>query len=72
MVPKARSYTVRVGRIISSVALDVFEVEPLPRSSPLRQLPRCIFGSHKPLGATDIVNVYALYFFLQSGTARAF
>ncbi len=31
---------------ISSAALDVFEVEPLPPNSPLRQLPRCIFGSH--------------------------
>ncbi|HIE82586.1 MAG TPA: phosphoglycerate dehydrogenase, partial [Dehalococcoidia bacterium] len=31
---------------ISSVALDVFENEPLPVSSPLRTIPNCIFGSH--------------------------
>lgn len=31
---------------IASAALDVFEVEPLPKESPLRDMPRCIFGSH--------------------------
>jgi D-3-phosphoglycerate dehydrogenase len=31
---------------VHSVALDVFEVEPLPIDSPLRQFERCIFGSH--------------------------
>ncbi len=31
---------------VSAAALDVFEQEPLPASSPLRQMPRCIFGSH--------------------------
>lgn len=31
---------------VSSAALDVFEEEPLPISSPLRQFPRCIFGTH--------------------------
>ncbi|GEA12750.1 phosphoglycerate dehydrogenase [Alteromonas sp. KUL49] len=31
---------------ISSAALDVFEVEPLPMESPLRTMPQCIFGSH--------------------------
>lgn len=31
---------------IAAAALDVFEVEPLPSDSPLRQMPQCIFGSH--------------------------
>jgi len=35
----------RSGKI-ASAALDVFEEEPLPLESPLRQMPQCIFGSH--------------------------
>jgi len=31
---------------IAAAALDVFEVEPLPTNSPLRDMPQCIFGSH--------------------------
>lgn len=31
---------------ISAAALDVFEDEPLPVNSPLRNMPQCIFGSH--------------------------
>jgi D-3-phosphoglycerate dehydrogenase len=31
---------------IAAAALDVFEVEPLPMNSPLRDMPQCIFGSH--------------------------
>jgi D-3-phosphoglycerate dehydrogenase len=31
---------------ITAAALDVFEVEPLPQESPLRNMPQCIFGSH--------------------------
>lgn len=30
----------------SAAALDVFEDEPLPPTSPLRDMPQCIFGSH--------------------------
>ena len=29
-----------------AAALDVFEIEPLPADSPLRDMPQCIFGSH--------------------------
>jgi len=31
---------------IAGVALDVFEVEPLPAESPLRQLDNCLFAPH--------------------------
>lgn len=31
---------------VAAAGLDVFEVEPLPKSSPLRDMPQCIFGSH--------------------------
>lgn len=31
---------------IAAAGLDVFEVEPLPEKSPLRDMPQCIFGSH--------------------------
>ncbi|ABI72676.1 D-isomer specific 2-hydroxyacid dehydrogenase, NAD-binding [Shewanella frigidimarina NCIMB 400] len=31
---------------VAAAGLDVFEVEPLPASSPLREMPQCIFGSH--------------------------
>lgn len=31
---------------ISAAGLDVFEIEPLPENSPLRDMPQCIFGSH--------------------------
>ncbi|MFC4701019.1 phosphoglycerate dehydrogenase [Glaciecola siphonariae] len=31
---------------IFAAGLDVFEEEPLPNNSPLRDMPRCIFGSH--------------------------
>ena len=42
------------GRVLS-VALDVFEVEPLPVDSPLRAYPNNIFGSHNGSNTADAV-----------------
>lgn len=41
---------------VYSAALDVFEVEPLPEQSPLRDMPRCIFGSHNGSNSVDAVH----------------
>ncbi len=41
--------------IVHSAALDVFEVEPLPADSPLRNFDRCIFGSHNGSNSQDAV-----------------
>lgn len=38
---------------VHSVALDVFENEPLPLKSPLRTHPSCIFGSHNASNTID-------------------
>ena len=40
---------------VHSAALDVFEIEPLPDASPLRQYDRCIFGSHNASNTVDAV-----------------
>ena len=40
---------------VHSAALDVFEVEPLPADSPLRDFPKCIFGSHNASNTRDAV-----------------
>jgi D-3-phosphoglycerate dehydrogenase len=40
---------------VHSAALDVFEVEPLPLSSYLREHPLCILGSHNGSNTTDAV-----------------
>ena len=40
---------------VHSVALDVFEVEPLRRDSPLRSYPRNVFGSHNGSNTSDAV-----------------
>ena len=42
------------GRIIGA-ALDVFEVEPLPLSSPLRRMKNVILGSHNANNVTSVV-----------------
>lgn len=40
---------------VHSVGLDVFEVEPLPMNSPLRDMPNTIFGSHNGSNTADAV-----------------
>ena len=40
---------------VAAAGLDVFEVEPLPADSPLRGMPRCIFGSHNGSNTRDAV-----------------
>ena len=40
---------------VYSAALDVFEIEPLPMGSYLREHPRCIFGSHNASNTADAV-----------------
>ncbi|MFK7840894.1 MAG: NAD(P)-dependent oxidoreductase [Sphingorhabdus sp.] len=41
--------------VIHSVGLDVFEIEPLPADSPLRDYPLNIFGSHNGSNTIDAV-----------------
>lgn len=45
---------------VTSAALDVFEVEPLPKDSPLRAHIRCIFGSHNGSNTADAVRRVSL------------
>lgn len=40
---------------VSAAALDVFEVEPLPPSSPLRRFTQCVLGSHNASNTIDAV-----------------
>ena len=41
---------------VHSAALDVFEQEPLPADSPLRNFERCIFGTHNGSNTVDAVH----------------
>ncbi|WP_208644816.1 phosphoglycerate dehydrogenase [Mucilaginibacter kameinonensis] len=40
---------------VKSAGLDVFEVEPLPSDSPLRQFEQCIFGTHNGSNTKEAV-----------------
>ncbi len=40
---------------VKSAGLDVFEVEPLPADSPLRQFEQCIFGTHNGSNTKEAV-----------------
>lgn len=40
---------------VAGAALDVFEQEPLPLDSPLRQFENCIFGTHNSSNTTEAV-----------------
>lgn len=40
---------------VQAVALDVFEIEPLPAESPLRAMQQCVFGSHNGSNTRDAV-----------------
>ena len=41
--------------IVHSAALEVFENEPLPLDSPLRNFKQCIFGTHNGSNTLDAV-----------------
>jgi D-3-phosphoglycerate dehydrogenase / 2-oxoglutarate reductase len=43
------------GSRLAAAALDVFEIEPLPADSPLRDFPQCVFGSHNGSNSTEAV-----------------
>lgn len=42
---------------VAGAALDVFEEEPLPADSPLRQFYNCIFGTHNSSNTTEAVTL---------------
>lgn len=48
-------YYLKIGKI-KSVALDVFEIEPLPIESELRNFEQCIFGTHNGSNTKEAVS----------------
>lgn len=55
LIDEAALVTALQAGHVHSAALDVFEVEPLPAESPLRDLPQTIFGSHNGSNSADAV-----------------
>ena len=49
------SEALKEGRI-AAVALDVFETEPLPLDSPLREHDACLFGTHNSSNTFEAVS----------------
>jgi D-3-phosphoglycerate dehydrogenase len=45
----------RSGKV-AGVALDVFEEEPMPQDSPLREFESCVFGSHNASNTVEAVD----------------
>ena len=55
LIDEAALITALQSGQVHSVGLDVFEVEPLPMNSPLRDMPHTIFGSHNGSNSQDAV-----------------
>ena len=45
---------------VHSAALEVFETEPLPNSSPLRSFRQCVFGTHNASNTQEAVDATSL------------
>lgn len=55
LINEADLYEALKSNRVHSVALDVFEEEPLSMASPLREFPLCIFGSHNSSNTKEAV-----------------
>lgn len=55
LVEEAALTEALAGGRLAGAALDVFEVEPLPMTSPLRDFDACILGSHNGSNTTEAI-----------------